>query len=147
MMRTRGGAYRVLVGGEHPSVGEFVEVVPDEKVVFTFGWDEPDHPIPSGSTRVEITLIPEGGKTVSASSTVAFRLTPSPNIPEVGITTLGASPSSAPVGTRDPMMRYPAAGIDHELQRNMEVHPRRASRYGGHVGPSFSGPMGRTVVV
>ncbi len=58
-----GGAYRVLVGGEHPSVGEFVEVVPDEKVVFTFGWDEPDHPIPSGSTRVEITLIPEGGKT------------------------------------------------------------------------------------
>ena len=58
-----GGAYRVLVGGEHPSVGEFVEVVPDERVVFTWGWDEPDHPIPAGSTRVEITLTPEGGKT------------------------------------------------------------------------------------
>jgi uncharacterized protein YndB with AHSA1/START domain len=38
-------------------------VVPDQKVVFTFGWDEPDHPIPAGSTEVEITLIPEGEKT------------------------------------------------------------------------------------
>jgi uncharacterized protein YndB with AHSA1/START domain len=58
-----GGAYRVLVGGRHPSAGEFVEVVPDERVVFTFGWDEPDHPIPARSTEVEITLIPDGDKT------------------------------------------------------------------------------------
>ena len=58
-----GGTYRVLVGGEHPGVGEFVEVVPDERVVFTFGWDLPDHPIPAGSTTVTITLIPEGDKT------------------------------------------------------------------------------------
>jgi uncharacterized protein YndB with AHSA1/START domain len=58
-----GGPYRVLVQGKHPAVGEFVEVVPDRKVVFTFGWDEPDHPIPAGSTEVEITLIPDGGKT------------------------------------------------------------------------------------
>ena len=58
-----GGVYRVLVGGKHSSVGEFVEVLPDEKVVFTFGWDEPDHPIPAGSTQVEITLIPDGDKT------------------------------------------------------------------------------------
>jgi uncharacterized protein YndB with AHSA1/START domain len=58
-----GGSYRVLVGGSHPSVGEFVDVVPDEKVVFTFGWDEPDHPIPAGSTEIEITLVPDGDKT------------------------------------------------------------------------------------
>lgn len=58
-----GGVYRVLVGGEHPSVGKFVEVLPDEKVVFTFGWDEPGHPIPAASTQVEITLAPEGTKT------------------------------------------------------------------------------------
>jgi uncharacterized protein YndB with AHSA1/START domain len=57
-----GGKYRVLAMG-HPGVGEFVEVVPNEKVVFTFGWDEPNHPIPAGSTEVEITLIPEGTKT------------------------------------------------------------------------------------
>lgn len=58
-----GGAYRVLVQGLHPAVGEFVEVVPDRKVVFTFGWDEPDHPIPARSTEVEITLTPDGDKT------------------------------------------------------------------------------------
>jgi uncharacterized protein YndB with AHSA1/START domain len=57
------GVYRVLVQGQHPGVGRFIEVVPDTKVVFTFGWDEPDHPIPAGSTEVEITLIPEGDKT------------------------------------------------------------------------------------
>jgi uncharacterized protein YndB with AHSA1/START domain len=58
-----GGIYRVLVLGKHPALGEFVEVVANEKVVFTFGWDEPGHPIPAGSTEVEITLIPDGGKT------------------------------------------------------------------------------------
>jgi uncharacterized protein YndB with AHSA1/START domain len=58
-----GGIYRVLVGGQHPSAGEYVEVVPMERVVFTFGWDLPDHPIPAGSTTVEITLVPEGDKT------------------------------------------------------------------------------------
>jgi uncharacterized protein YndB with AHSA1/START domain len=58
-----GGDYRVLVQGKHPGVGTFVEVVPERKVVFTFGWDEPDHPIPAGSTEVEITLIPDGSKT------------------------------------------------------------------------------------
>jgi uncharacterized protein YndB with AHSA1/START domain len=58
-----GGAYRVLVAGRHPSAGEFLEVVPNERVVFTFGWDEPDHPIPAGSTKIEITLIPDGDKT------------------------------------------------------------------------------------
>jgi uncharacterized protein YndB with AHSA1/START domain len=59
-----GGDYSVLVGGRHPGVGEFIEVVPDERVVFTFGWDEPGHPIPAGSTQIEITLIPEGDKTL-----------------------------------------------------------------------------------
>ena len=58
-----GGVYRVLVGGEHQSAGEYLEVVPHEKVVFTFGWEEKDHPIPPGSTTIEITLHPEGEKT------------------------------------------------------------------------------------
>jgi uncharacterized protein YndB with AHSA1/START domain len=58
-----GGTYRVLAQGVHPGVGTFVEVVPNLKVVFTFGWDEPNHPIPAGSTEVEIELLPEGAKT------------------------------------------------------------------------------------
>ena len=43
-----GGVYRVLVGGQYQSAGEYVEVVPQEKVVFTFGWDQEGHPIPAG---------------------------------------------------------------------------------------------------
>ena len=31
--------------------------------MFTFGWDEPGHPIPAGTTTVAISLIPEGEKT------------------------------------------------------------------------------------
>src|ERR1700677_3056991 len=58
----RGGDVRIRCGG-HPGVGEFTEIVTNEKVVFTFGWDEPGHPIPAGSTEVEITLHPDGDKT------------------------------------------------------------------------------------
>jgi uncharacterized protein YndB with AHSA1/START domain len=58
-----GGVYRVLVNGRHQSAGEFIEVVPNEKIVMTFGWEEKDHPIPPGSTTLEITLQPEGDKT------------------------------------------------------------------------------------
>ena len=58
-----GGTYCVLVGGKNRSLGEYVEVVPHEKVVFTFGWDAAEHGIPPGSTTVEITLHPEGAAT------------------------------------------------------------------------------------
>ncbi len=58
-----GGIYRVLVQGKHQSAGEYIEVVPMQKVVFTFGWEQQDHPIPPGSTTVEISLYPEGDKT------------------------------------------------------------------------------------
>ena len=61
---TPGGEYRVLCGGANPSAGHFVEVVPNERVVFTFGWDVPGHPIPAGSTKVEITLTPVGDSTL-----------------------------------------------------------------------------------
>lgn len=59
-----GGEFRVLCGGINPCAGEFVEVVPNERVVFTFGWDLPGHPIPAGSTQVEITLTPVGDTTL-----------------------------------------------------------------------------------
>lgn len=58
-----GGVYRVLVAGQFQSAGEYVEVVPQEKVVFTFGWEQEGNPIAPGSTTVEITLHPEGDKT------------------------------------------------------------------------------------
>ena len=58
-----GGVYRVLCAGQFQSAGEFVEIVPQEKVVFTFGWEQEGNPITPGSTTVEITLQPEGDKT------------------------------------------------------------------------------------
>lgn len=59
-----GGIYRVLVAGQFTGLGEFVEVVPNERVVFTFGWEMEGNPITPGSTRVAITLVPEGSKTL-----------------------------------------------------------------------------------
>jgi uncharacterized protein YndB with AHSA1/START domain len=59
-----GGVYRVLVQGQHQSAGEYVEVVPYEKVVFTFGWEEEGNPITPGSSTIAITLHPEGDKTL-----------------------------------------------------------------------------------
>jgi uncharacterized protein YndB with AHSA1/START domain len=59
-----GGTYRVLVHGEYQAAGEFVEVVPNERVVLAFGWEMEGNPIPPGSTRVENALIREGEKTL-----------------------------------------------------------------------------------
>jgi len=59
-----GGHYRVLVYGQHQSIGEYLEVVENERVLFTFGWDEEGNPITPGSTTVEISLHPEGSKTM-----------------------------------------------------------------------------------
>jgi uncharacterized protein YndB with AHSA1/START domain len=58
-----GGVYRVLVGGRNRGAGEFLEVVPTEKIVFSFGWEGSEHAIPPASTTVEITLHREGNKT------------------------------------------------------------------------------------
>jgi uncharacterized protein YndB with AHSA1/START domain len=58
-----GGVYRVLMGGKAQAAGEYVEVVPLERVAFTFGWENDGNPIRPGSTTVEITLHPEGDKT------------------------------------------------------------------------------------
>lgn len=59
-----GGVHRVLVGGKFQASGEYLEVIPQRKLVFTFGWDEDGHPIPAGSTIIEITLHPIGDKTL-----------------------------------------------------------------------------------
>jgi uncharacterized protein YndB with AHSA1/START domain len=59
-----GGVYRVLIAGAVQAAGEYVEVVPYEKVVFTFGWDVEGNPVGPGSTTVEITLHPDGDKTL-----------------------------------------------------------------------------------
>lgn len=59
-----GGTLRVDINGRDIARGEIVEIVPPERVVFTFGWEGDDHPVPAGSTRVEITLTADGDGTV-----------------------------------------------------------------------------------
>jgi uncharacterized protein YndB with AHSA1/START domain len=57
-----GGTYRVNVTGKEIALGEYVEIVPHNRIVFTWGWE--GSPIAPGSTRVEITLTPDGDGTI-----------------------------------------------------------------------------------
>ncbi len=59
-----GGALRVNVTGQQVAVGQFVELDPPRRVVFTWGWEEPGHPVPPGSSTVEVTLTADGAATV-----------------------------------------------------------------------------------
>lgn len=65
---TPGGACVVEMGGGGVMRGSYVELVPHERIVFTFGWDPgggaPD--VPPGSSVVEITLTADGDDTVLA---------------------------------------------------------------------------------
>ena len=59
-----GGLYRVGgIGGGAVAVGEYVELEPPHRVVFTWGW-EGDEEVPPGSSTVEITLTPDGDATL-----------------------------------------------------------------------------------
>ena len=59
-----GGIYRVDVTGEDVARGEYTEVVPYSRVVFTWGWESEGSPVPPGSSTVEVTLTPDGDGTL-----------------------------------------------------------------------------------
>ena len=63
-----GGACVVDLGGGPVMRGEYVELVPYERIVFTFGWEptEGAPAVPPGSSLVEVTLIADGDDTVVA---------------------------------------------------------------------------------
>jgi uncharacterized protein YndB with AHSA1/START domain len=58
-----GGRYRVDMDGTNVARGEYVEVDPPHRVVFTWGF-EGNAGLPPGSSRVEVTLIPDGDGTI-----------------------------------------------------------------------------------
>jgi uncharacterized protein YndB with AHSA1/START domain len=60
---TPGGVYRVEINERDTAVGEYVEIDPPRRVVFTWGWAGNDG-VPPGSSTVEITLTPDGDATV-----------------------------------------------------------------------------------
>ncbi len=62
-----GGVCRIEMGADGPvMLGEFIELVPYERIVFTFGWTafEGRPHVAPGSTRVEVTLAADPDGTV-----------------------------------------------------------------------------------
>ena len=58
-----GGIFSMVMGNGMNARGQFVELVPNQRVVFTWGWiDRPG--IPPGSTTVEIDLSDDGDGTL-----------------------------------------------------------------------------------
>jgi uncharacterized protein YndB with AHSA1/START domain len=58
-----GGTYRVRMRDGIEASGRFLDIDPPKRVVFTFGWTHEQAVVTPGSTRVEVTLEPEGGGT------------------------------------------------------------------------------------
>lgn len=61
-----GGEYRVDVIPGHTASGEFVELDPPRRLVFTWGWEPGENgaaPVPPGSSTIEIELEPDGAGT------------------------------------------------------------------------------------
>jgi uncharacterized protein YndB with AHSA1/START domain len=58
-----GGTFRVDANGRDVVVGEFVEVDPPHRVVFTWGFEAGGPAVEPGGSRVEVTLEREGDDT------------------------------------------------------------------------------------
>ena len=55
-----GGVFRIRMPGAEVASGHFVEIVPDRRLVFTWGWEGEASAVPPGSTTVVIELEPDG---------------------------------------------------------------------------------------
>jgi uncharacterized protein YndB with AHSA1/START domain len=58
-----GGAYRTDING-YIARGEYLEVVPHSRLVFTWGWENAGSTPQPGASTVEISLIPDGDGTL-----------------------------------------------------------------------------------
>ncbi|WP_163103376.1 SRPBCC family protein [Peribacillus alkalitolerans] len=58
-----GGKYRIDINGHDIAMGEYVEIVPYEKIVMTWGWSNLTV-LPPGSSTLEFRLIPKDGGTL-----------------------------------------------------------------------------------
>ncbi|MEA2386607.1 MAG: hypothetical protein QOJ22_781 [Thermoleophilaceae bacterium] len=63
-----GGAYRIEIVPGHTASGEYVELDPPRRLVYTWGWEataDGPNPVPPGSSTIEVELVPTGtGTTV-----------------------------------------------------------------------------------
>jgi uncharacterized protein YndB with AHSA1/START domain len=88
-----GGVYRVDINGRDVARGEYLEVTPHNRIVFTWGWEGDGSPLPPGASTVEVSLAPDGDGTI-----VRLRHLGLPN---------------------PPLFELHAAGWDHYLPRLM----------------------------
>jgi len=58
-----GGTFRCDINGRDIAGGEYVELDPPRRAVFSWGWEAEDSPIAPGSSTVEILLEPDGDGT------------------------------------------------------------------------------------
>jgi uncharacterized protein YndB with AHSA1/START domain len=58
-----GGIYRVEIDTNNIVRGTYLEVMPYERIVFTWGWEGENSPLPPGTSIVEVTLSEDGGGT------------------------------------------------------------------------------------
>jgi uncharacterized protein YndB with AHSA1/START domain len=59
-----GGACRINVNDASVMLGEFVEVDPHRRIVFTWGWEGNLFEVPPQSTAVEVSFTPDGDGTI-----------------------------------------------------------------------------------
>ncbi len=59
-----GGLYRVDINGRDVARGEYLEVLPHRRVVFTWGWEGEGVSVKPGQSTVEVTLEPDGDGTL-----------------------------------------------------------------------------------
>ncbi|MDQ0115857.1 SRPBCC family protein [Paenibacillus harenae] len=58
-----GGKYRIDVNGSDIAMGEYKEMIPNEKIVMTWGWEK-SKIVPPGSSTVEFRLTPKDNGTL-----------------------------------------------------------------------------------
>jgi uncharacterized protein YndB with AHSA1/START domain len=58
-----GGTFRVEPNGRDVVIGEYLELDPPHRVVFSWGFAGPEAVVAAGSSRVEVTLEPDGDGT------------------------------------------------------------------------------------
>jgi uncharacterized protein YndB with AHSA1/START domain len=59
-----GGIYRVKINEQNIVRGEYLELSPYTRIVFTWGWEGENSPLPPGASTVEISLVEDHGATL-----------------------------------------------------------------------------------
>jgi len=59
-----GGVCRIDPTGHGVMLGQFVEVAPYSRIVFTWGWEREFFSVPAQSTEVEVSFTPDGDATI-----------------------------------------------------------------------------------